>query len=411
MLYDNPFNHMTPFFPSETDEDIKDLAVQVIQNSAKLSGNIHNISQKGIIKHLRIINSYYSNRIEGNFTHPVDIERAIHNDYSKYPEKRKLQIESKIHVDVQELIDKILDKDEYDICSMDFITLIHRLFYERLPEELRYVYDDKKNEKIEVIPGKLRQRDVKVGNHIPPIYNSLDRFLGKFREIYRINNLHGTKKIIAAASSHHRLLWIHPFLDGNGRISRLFTDTYMKSVVKGYGLWTISRGFARNRDSYIKNLDSADSIRKGSFDGRGYLSQQGLNDFCIFFLKTCLDQIEFMGSLFEFDGFIDRLKGYVFLRHKKMIPEKSPLKKEAFYLLKEAFLCGEFSRGEADRLTGLSKRTARDVLKQLIDDKLLQSDTPKGPVHFNIPTHAANYLFPDLFPMLPKQKLVIIKDH
>jgi len=71
MLYDNPFIHMTPFFPSEEDEEIQDLAVQVIQNSAELSGKIHKISQKGIIKHLKIINSYYSNRIEGNSTHPV----------------------------------------------------------------------------------------------------------------------------------------------------------------------------------------------------------------------------------------------------------------------------------------------------------------------------------------------------
>ncbi|QTA78960.1 Fido domain-containing protein [Desulfonema limicola] len=411
MIYNNPFNHMTPFFPSEQDGEIQELAVQVIQNSAKLSGNIHEISQKGIIKHLRIINSYYSNRIEGNFTHPIDIERAINNDYSKEPEKRELQVESKIHVDVQEIINEILGKDERDICSIDFITLIHKLFYERLPQDLRYVYEKEKNEKIEVIPGQLRQREVKVGNHIPPTHSSLNKFLNRFRDIYCINNLHGTKKIIGAASSHHRLLWIHPFLDGNGRIARLYTDTYMNSVIEGYGLWTISRGFARNRDSYMRNLESADLNRKGNFDGRGCLSQKGLNDFCIFFLETCLDQIEFMGSLFEFDDFIDRLEGYVFLRHKKMIPGKTPLKKEAFYLLKEAYLCGEFNRGEADRLTGLSKRTARNVLKQLIDDKLLQSNTPKGPVHFNIPVHAANYLFPDLFPSLPKQKLVIVKGH
>jgi len=398
MLYNNPFIHMTPFFPSETDEEIQDLAVKVMQNSAELSGKIHSISQKGIIKHLKIINSYYSNRIEGNSTHPVDIERAMNDDYSKEPEKRELQIESRVHVEVQKIIEEVLEKKDCDICSPEFIILIHKLFYDLLPQDLRYVYDREKKGKKEIFPGKLRDCEVEVGKHIPPTYNSLSAFLNKFKDVYRINNLHGTKRILAAASSHHRLLWIHPFSDGNGRITRLFTDAFMNYVVKGYGLWTISRGFARNRDRYMKNLAYADSDRQGKFDGRGCLSQKGLNTFCIFFLETCLDQIEFMGSLFQFEGFIDRLKGYVTLRHNKMIPEKNHLKEESFDLLKEAFLFGEFNRGAAAKITGLSERTARKVLKKLINEDLLQSHTPKGPVHLNIPSHVASFLFPGLFP-------------
>ncbi|MDM8539405.1 Fic family protein, partial [Desulfobacterales bacterium HSG17] len=313
-------------------------------------------------------------------------------------EKRELQIESKIHVEIQEIIENILKKENHDICSPQFIILVHKLFYDRLPKDLRYVYDEEKKEKVEISAGKLRDCEVRVGSHIPPTHKFLNEFLIKFKDTYHINNLHGTKRILAAASSHHRLLWIHPFLDGNGRIARLFTDTFMNYVVKGYGLWTISRGFARNRDRYMENLAYADSGRQGSFDGRGCLSQKGLNAFCIFFLKICLDQIEFMGSLFEFEGIIDRLKGYIALRHEKMLPGKSSLKNESFYLLKEAFLCGKFNRGEAERLTGLPKRTARNVLKNLIDDDLLQSHTPKGPVYLNIPSHAASFLFPGLFP-------------
>ncbi len=397
MLYDNPFIHMTPFFPYET-EEMEDLAVRVMQDSAELGGKIHPISQKGIIKFLRIINSYYSNRIEGNSTHPADIERAMNNDYSADSEKRDLQMESRIHVEVQEYIEKILEKEAHDICSPEFLTFLHKMFYERLPHALRYSEDKEKKEKAEVFPGKVRDREVVVGNHIPPASHALSGFLHKFRDIYHTDSLHGIKKILGAAGSHHRLLWIHPFLDGNGRIARLFTDTFMKSAVKGYGLWTISRGFARNRDRYMEKLSYADSKRQGNFDGRGCLSQKGLNDFCMFFLETCLDQIEFMGSLLEFEGFADRLKGYAALRHEKMIPGKITLRKESFYLLKEAFLCGEFSRGEVARLTGLPERTARNVLKNLIDDGLLQSHTPKGPVHLNIPSHAAGFLFPGLFP-------------
>ncbi len=399
MLYNNPFSHMTPFFPSE-DGKTQDLAIEVIARSAALSDKIHPVTQTSIINHLRIINSYYSNRIEGNYTHPIDIEKAIKRQYSEDPTKRKLQIESQIHVEIQELINKKF-KTEFDVFSLEFILILHKTFYENMPEELKTVYDDDHKESAEVVPGELRKREVKVGKHIPPNHTSISRLIDKFQSVYNPNKLHGPKKILAAACSHHRLLWIHPFLDGNGRIVRLFTDTFMSCVVKGYGLWTISRGFARNRDQYMEKLNLADSVRQGDYDGRGFLSQKGMDNFCIFFLELCIDQIDFMGSLLDIDGFLDRLNGYVSMRENKVIPGMTPLKKEAFYLLKEVFLCGTFNRGEAARLTGLPERTARDILKTLVQDELLLSDTPKGPVRLNIPSHAANYLFPDLFPHKP----------
>lgn len=389
---------MTPFFPSADNKTAENLAVKIIRDSAELAGQVHHISQKCITEHLKIINSYYSNRIEGNHTHPADIEKAVNNDYSEEPAKRILQIESRVHVSVQELIGKELKRKNHDICSSEFITLIHRLFYERLPHELRFVHDKEKKEKAEVFPGKLRDREVKVGTHVPPSCTSLAAFLKKFQDVYGLNSLHGLKKILGAAASHHRLLWIHPFPDGNGRIARVFTDTYLSRVLKGYGLWSVSRGLARNRDKYMKNLALADSARHGNSDGRGCLSQKGLDSFCIFFLETCSDQIQFMGKLLDLDGFTDRLKGYVSLRHEKMIPGKKPLRKESFYLLKEAFLRGEFNRGEAGRLTGLPERTARDTLKRLTDESMLKSETPKGKVRLNLPIHVAGYLFPDLFP-------------
>ena len=54
---------------------------------------------------VRAMNCYYSNLIEGHDTHPVDIERALKNDYSKDPRKRDLQLEAKAHITVQKWID------------------------------------------------------------------------------------------------------------------------------------------------------------------------------------------------------------------------------------------------------------------------------------------------------------------
>src|SRR5262245_41124371 len=55
---------------------------------------------------VRSMNCYYSNLIEGHHTHPVDIERAMREDFSADPAKRNLQIEARAHVSVQEWIDR-----------------------------------------------------------------------------------------------------------------------------------------------------------------------------------------------------------------------------------------------------------------------------------------------------------------
>jgi Fic family protein len=54
---------------------------------------------------VRAMNCYYSNLIEGHDTHPVDIERALKNEYSAEREKRNLQLEARAHIAVQQWID------------------------------------------------------------------------------------------------------------------------------------------------------------------------------------------------------------------------------------------------------------------------------------------------------------------
>jgi Fic family protein len=89
---------------------------------------------------------------------------------------------------------------------------------------------------------------------------------------------------MAAIASHHRLMWIHPFLDGNGRVARLYTDAcFCRLPLPGYGLWNVSRGLARRRDEYMAALTSADAPRRNDYDGRGSLSNDELARFCYCF--------------------------------------------------------------------------------------------------------------------------------
>lgn len=87
-------------------------------------------------------------------------------------------------------------------------------------------------------------------------------------------------------------------------------------------------------------------------------------------LEGALDQIGFMSSLLNVDGLLKRILGYV--DRQTVLGELQP---ESGYLLREVLLCGE-----AARITEKPERTARRILKNLLDKKLLSAETEKGSV-------------------------------
>ena len=401
-MYHKP-SEMEPLMPSGV-PDLEDLAREVVSRSSALGGQLHPVTQQAVVELLRLINSYYSNLIEGHSTHPVDIERAMRQDYSSDPARRDLQKESIAHINCQRAVEsRLRDDPDFNTADSDFISWLHCIFYEQLPTELRQVKDEKTGELLEVNPGEFRQREVKVARHIGPSSEHLSTFLNRFATAYSPGKHHGVMPLIAAAASHHRLMWVHPFLDGNGRVTRLYTDAcFQRLPLHGYGLWNVSRGLARRRDDYMAALSCADAQRRNDYDGRGNLSNEALVAFCRFFLTTCLDQIAFMHDLLKLDGLLDRISGYVSMRGAKLIPGPKPeyqsLKPEAAYMLQEALLRGEVGRGDMIRVSGMAERTGRVLLGQLLYEGLVVSDTPKGAVRLNFPTHVAGHLFPDLYP-------------
>lgn len=398
---------MEPLFPGRPAdvERLEDLAARLLASSARLDGQVPPRGRPAIIRLLRVVNSYYSNLIEGNNTHPVDIERAMQEDYSGEPEKRDRQKEARIHTEVQELICQRLEEEPgAAVASEGFIRQIHQWFYARMPESRcwRKTDDDRV---MQVVPGALRGTMVKVGQHLAPAPESLPMMLMRFAPAYDPSNMHGLRPVIAVAAAHHRLTWIHPFLDGNGRVARLFTDAWMQRIgFRGYGLWNVSRGLARRRDEYRERLAAADDARGGDLDGRGQLSNQGLADFCTFFLDVCLDQAEYMGGLLRLDGLAERVTKYVRLRSEGLAlgpkGQPQPLKPEMSRLLEVALVRGEYPRGEAAEILGTSDRSARRLLGPLVAEGLLISDSEKSPVRLGYPAHAAPYFFPDLYPTL-----------
>jgi Fic family protein len=215
-----------------------------------------------------------------------------------------------------------------------------------------------------------------------------------FARRYQFDRMGKAGRIIAMAAAHHRLNCIHPFPDGNGRVSRLMSHAMAwKADIAAHGLWSISRGLARrltSRTDYKRMMDLADTPRQGDLDGRGNLSQRALIEFVEWFLRVAVDQVEFMASLLELDRLMDRLHAFVAQRHS--------LRPEACRLLDETMVRGEIERGEASRITGLPERSARRVLNDLLVEGILASTTPKGPVSLRFPADCLEILFPRLYP-------------
>jgi Fic family protein len=215
-----------------------------------------------------------------------------------------------------------------------------------------------------------------------------------FESRYRFDKMGRGTSIMAIATAHHRLNYIHPFPDGNGRVSRLMSHAMaIKAGIGAHGLWSVSRGLARgleSRSEYKRMMDHADTLRQGDLDGLGNLSQRALTDFTLWFLKVCLDQVTFMSELFDLNNLAVRLRNYV--------ERSDSLKPEAAKLLEEALIRGQFERGEASRITGLPTRSAQRVLTGLTTDGLLASETPKGAVSLRFPATSLEELFPRLYP-------------
>ncbi len=394
MIPETP-SRIEPCLLEQTSPAILDLVAELAAATNGLGNRLHPRSAAGLADAVRVMNCYYSNLIEGHNTKPREIESALANLFDTVPERRNLQIEARAHIRVQREIDRQYAAGELpDPTSAAFIAWLHRSFYEDAPEAMLLVGEGDKQ--VRMTPGAFRAAgdpEIAVGLHLPPTGERVSAFMEYLERRYRLPVGGMGQKIITMAAAHHRLNYIHPFLDGNGRVSRLMSHAIaLHAGIGAHGLWSVSRGLARGLDSrgdYKRMMDHADMPRQGDLDGRGNLSQRALGEFVTWFLKVCLDQVTFMSGLFALDTLTERLKLYVTRRD---------LRPEAFTLLEQILQRGELSRGDAARVTGLKERSARDLLGTLVSDGILGSDTPKGPVSLRFPLDTIEILFPGLFP-------------
>jgi len=371
-------------------EALTDLALDLAQQSAGFRHSISPLLLTSLADLVRAMNCYYSNYIEGHNTHPVDIERALKNDYSRDQHKRDLQLEAKAHIAVQQWIDGGGLSGGRAVTEAG-IREIHRRFCESLPEDLLWVEDPESKERVRVTPGELRRRNVRVGNLVAISPGAVPRFLQRFEKVY--GSTGKTESIISTAAAHHRLLWIHPFLDGNGRVARLMSHATMLDILDTGGVWSIARGLARKEREYKQLLANCDQIRRNDLDGRGTLSEEALAEFTRFFLTACIDQVNFMKSLVR----PEELRARILLWAEEEI-RLGHLPAKSGNLMEAVLYRGEIPRGETPAVLGTGERQARRIVSSLLESGVLTSERPTAPLRLAFPATLASRWLPGLFP-------------
>ena len=367
---------------------LRDLAFSLGAEAASLAGRLAPGTAAAVADLVRGMNCYYSNLIEGHDTRPIDIERALRADLSSEPKRRNLQLEAAAHIAVQSMI----DKGDFDAVPAPSALAadIHRHFYSRLPMELRLVEEHGGLRSIEVLPGQLRKGHVEVGRHVAPSPEDLPGWLHRLDE-GAPERFGRADRLVVIAALHHRLLWVHPFPDGNGRTGRLLSHALLRRAGAGSGLWSVSRGLARHSEAYKAYLARADAPPQGALDGRGILSDGRLAEFCRFFLAACLDQVRFMGALLAPEALSSRVREFIAAE-----AAGGRLDPRLGRLLETAVLFGKVPRGDVPALLGTGDRQARRLVKPLVERGLL-TGAKDAPLEIAFPLGETERLFPHLW--------------
>lgn len=389
---------MEPLLPKERNARLSELTAEILKASGRLTGQVHSphVLQR-VAGLVREMNSYYSNLIEGHKTTPRDIERAMRQDFSHDATQRDNQQLSLAHIAVEQLLEERLTGPPVDVCAPDFICWLHREFYERLPEPLHWART-RSGKAYRIQPGCLRDFMVDVGRHTPPHFDALPAFLARFHAFYGDRQIPETDRLITIAAAHHRLAWIHPFGDGNGRVLRLHSHAMLiRHRLDGHGLWTLSRGLARSRRLYYEHLEAADHPRRNDLDGRGNLSDAALARFCVFFLETMLDQIQFMSGLLDLPTLRTRVERYFQLQALHLPRYREQLMRVVRTLVDE----GEIPRARVQEITGKGATVSVEIIKLGLEEGLIETPSPKGPLRPAFPSKVHEFYFPQLFVDLP----------
>jgi Fic family protein len=400
-LYDHP-SQMEPLLPSQARlGPALEQANDLIRQADRLSGWMRPGALPGLRQLLQAMNSYYSNKIEGQHTLPIEIEQALRNDFALDADKARRQRLAVAHMATESQLEALGSQwSLLQVWAPQTVLDIHQDLFARLPEAERVQASG--TDRRFLVPGQIRTREVSVGRHAAPSAAALPAFLARWSQVYG-EVRRGEMQVVAMAAAHQRLAWIHPFLDGNGRVARLHSHLVLGYLGLTNGLWSPLRGFARTQEAYYAHLAAADEPRAGDLDGRGNLTEAGLVAWIHYVIEVCLDQVRFMASMLALEGMKDRIAAC--LSYEAQVVRQG-VRTESLRPLHYLFSTqSELDRADFKAMLGLGDRLATAQVSALLARGVLLTDSPYGKLRFGIPQHALRFYFPSLWPEAEAQGL------
>ena len=220
-----------------------------------------------------------SNRMEGEVVAPTDLQHALEGHFSSDQTAARGQRLVVAHMAAEGSYS--LPIAWADHFSARELQLLHGQLFAGL----------------ESGAGELRRQEVAVGRHLAPTHTAVPEFINRWAEVMTRSSAPAALAVVATAASHQRLAWIHPFVDGNGRMARLHTHHALGALGLAPDLWSPIRAFARTAGRYRQRIADADLPRRHDFDGRGPLSDEGLAQWVDYALEAWIDQVRLVSRI------------------------------------------------------------------------------------------------------------------
>lgn len=333
----------------------------------------------------QMLESLGSARIEGNNTTLAEfVEKIIEDPFKKGKDEGVKEI-----YNIEKAID-FIEKNVKSNTKFDraFISEIHKILVNELTPPP--AGEGSRN------PGMLRPINVTIerSNHIPPEAIKVPEY---FEELMRFINqpLDEQYHLLAIAMSHHRMAWIHPFDNGNGRLVRMFTYALLIKQgfqVKSGRILNPAAIFCMNREKYYEMLTLADSGEK-----------EKTLQWCLYVLDGLRVEIEK----------IDKLLNLTYITNTILLPtlayalEREHITKREHEILailvKNKKMC--IKSADLERIIGQESSVQRSrILKRLRDKNMLIPLKEKGRVY--TVGFANNYLLRGVVHVLEKNSFI-----
>jgi Fic family protein len=370
--------------------ELSDLSVRLREKCASLSTVLHPVTLNSVKEIINIGNAYYSCKAEGHEISLSEIEKGLSGNFSRHKSKKLIQHEAAAYYGTRiEIKERISNEPDLNICSLEFISWLHVQLFEKLPDEFKRM-SGKEEKIIYLIPGELRKEGIIKHRNGFPKAKQVRKLLIRFEEILNPAKFTLAELPISLALAHCMFSWIHPFPVGSATVLRLFTGAYIEKC--GAEIFLLNRAVFNKYEEYRTSISESYKHIKNLKAIEDTEMDEHILSFCVFFLQILFDEADFMLDMLKQENITHRIESYAV-----NLAEQGSLREECKLILKTVFLSGQMKRGDVLQMTGRPERTARRILGELLQKKLLISDSPKGPVRINFTMKSANETFKDLF--------------